>query len=128
GVRARPAARRRWAYAGRLLGNPAASVARAMGSLFLQPAAALFWDTYGSKPPWSDYALGPAADFLSRSGTVPGLIVHRAGARADLVSWHRLFDPLNPFGLVWINSMGIPRRFGIAGGPGWPADVPGGFP
>ena len=40
------ASRRRWAYAGRLLGDPAASVARAMGALFLQPAASLLWDTY----------------------------------------------------------------------------------
>ena len=38
--------RRRWAYTGRLLGDPAASVARAMGALFLQPTSALLWNTY----------------------------------------------------------------------------------
>ena len=32
--------RRRWAYTGRLLGDPAESVARAMGALFLQPTSA----------------------------------------------------------------------------------------
>jgi hypothetical protein len=116
------ASRRRWAYAGRLLGDPAASVARAMGSLFLEPAATLLWDTYGTKKPWSDYTLGPAADRLSRTLPGPGVIFHRAGARADLASWHRVADPSSRFGLVWLNSSGGPRRFAIAGGPGRPTN------
>ena len=61
------ASRRRWAYAGRLLGDPAASVARAMGALFLQPSAALLWDTYNAELPWSAYSVVPAADPLGRS-------------------------------------------------------------
>ena len=36
----------RWAYTGRLLGDPPAGVYRAMAALFLQPETALFWDTY----------------------------------------------------------------------------------
>jgi hypothetical protein len=121
-------ARRRWAYAGRLLGDPAASVARAMGSLFLRPAAALWWDTYGTKRPWSDYALAPAADRLELSSTGPGVSFHRAGARADLVSWHRFLDPSHRFGFIWLNSSGGPQSFTIPGGPGRPADLPRGFP
>src|SRR5262249_17905248 len=116
--------RRRWAYAGRLVGDPAASLARAMGSLFLQPSGALLWDTYGTNEPWAEYALGAAADRLSRSLSGEGRIIHRAGDRADLVTWHRAVDPANRFGLVWINSIGGPRAFSIAGGPGRPADVP----
>ena len=54
-------ARRRWAYTGRLLGDPAASVARAMAALFLQPNSALLWNTYTGGRPWSDYTMGPAA-------------------------------------------------------------------
>ena len=42
--------RSRWAFTGRLLGNPAASVYRAMCSLFLQPDTALLWDTYNAGP------------------------------------------------------------------------------
>jgi hypothetical protein len=34
----------------------------------------------------------------------------------------------NRFGLIWINSSGGPTDFSIAGGPGRPADVPGGHP
>ena len=127
-ARALSAARRRWAYAGRLLGDPAASVARAMGSLFLQPGSALLWDTYRRTVAGSDYALGPAADRLSQSAVVPGAVLYRAGARADLLSWHHAVDPRNRFGLVWINSVGGPNQFAIVGGPGRPADVPGGWP
>jgi hypothetical protein len=122
------ASRRRWAYAGRLLGDPAASVARAMGALFLQPSAALFWDTYNAEVPWSAYSLVAAADQLRRAWTGTNEVSLRASPRADLVSWHRTIDPLNHFGFVWINSSGSPRSFTIPGGPGRPADVPGGFP
>jgi hypothetical protein len=122
------ASRRRWAYAGRLLGDPAASVARAMAALFLQPSSALLWDTYNAEPPWSSYSLVPAADRLSRSSTGSGEVFLRTGTRADLLSWHRTVDPLPRFGFIWINSSGTPRMFAITGGPGRPADVPGGFP
>ncbi len=122
------ASRRRWAYAGRLLGDPAASVARAMGALFLQPSAALLWDTYNTELPWSSYNLVPVADQLSRSATGSGGVVLRTGTHADLGNWHRTVDPMHRFGFVWINSSGSPRSFTITGGPGRPADVPGGFP
>jgi hypothetical protein len=38
-------------------------------------------------------------------------------------------DPSNRFGLIWVNSSGgDPNHFSIIGGPGRPADVPGGCP
>ena len=120
--------RRRWAYAGRLLGDPAASVARAMGALFLQPSSALLWDTYGRGDPWSDYTLNGAADLLTRAMPGPGAVVDRAGRQADLSIWHRTVDPVNRFGLVLINSSGGPEYFTIPGGPGRPGDVPRGVP
>ncbi|MFI5460253.1 MAG: hypothetical protein ACHRXM_32960, partial [Isosphaerales bacterium] len=119
---------RRWAYTGRLLGDPAASVARAMGALFLQPSSALLWDTYGGGDPWSAYTLDPAADLLTRAMPGPGAVVHRAGRQAGLTIWHRTVDPVNRFGLVLINSSGGPEFFTIPGGPGRPADVPWGGP
>ncbi len=120
--------RRRWAYAGRLLGDPAASVARAMGALFLRPAEALLWDTYNAGGMWSDYSLFSAADRLGRSSSGPGGVLIRAGERADLGSWHRVVDPRNRFGFIWINSSGSPQMFNIKGGPGRPADLPTGLP
>src|SRR5208283_3893432 len=50
-------ARPRWAFTGRLLVNPAASVYRAMCSLFLQPDSTVLWDTYNAGPIWSDYRM-----------------------------------------------------------------------
>jgi len=118
----------RWAYTGRLLGDPAASVARAMGALFLQPSSALVWDTYDRGNPWSDYTLKPAADLLARAMPGPGAVVHRARRQAGLTAWHRTVDPVNRFGLVLINSSGGPDSFTIPGGPGRPGDVPRGLP
>jgi hypothetical protein len=120
--------RHRWAYAGRLLGDPAASVARAMAALFLQPSSALFWNTYHGGIPWSDYDLGQAATLLRRNALGTRAVEHRSGRQANLTNWHRIFDPVNRFGLVFVNSSGEPRRFAIDGGPGRPADLPRGLP
>jgi hypothetical protein len=119
---------RRWAYAGRLLGDPVSSVARAMASLFLQPRSALLWNTYRGGAPWSDYDMSRAASKLCRDVLGGGAVEHRVGRRSDLTSWHRVFDPVNRFGLVFVNSSGVPQRFAIEGGPGRPADVPRGGP
>lgn len=58
--------RSRWAFTGRLLGNPAASVYRAMCSLFLQPDTALLWDTYSGGRIGSDFRMTEAAQTLGR--------------------------------------------------------------
>ena len=53
---------RRWAYTGRLTGDAAQSVYRAMCSLFLHPDDALLVNTYGEKDrPWTDYGMTSAA-------------------------------------------------------------------
>ncbi len=121
-------ARSRWAYAGRLLGDPASSVARAMAALFLQPKSALLWNTYNGGIPWSDYDMSRAAGRLRRDLLGTDAVEHRAGRGADLASWHRIFNPANRFGLVLVNSSGGPQHFAIEGGPGRPADLPRGGP
>jgi hypothetical protein len=120
--------RRRWAFSGRLLGDPAASVARAMAALFLEPGRMLLWDTYDAVPPWTAYTLAPAAATFGRALRGGGPIVYGSGNAADLASWHRLVVPDQRYGLVWLNSSGGPGSFEIAGGPGRAADLPGGFP
>jgi hypothetical protein len=120
--------RRRWAFAGRLLGDPAASVARAMGALFLAPEAALLWDAYPRKDPRSEYAIAPALGFLGASRSLRGGIAYAAVPESSLANWARVMDPYNRFGLIWVNSTGGPSDFSIAGGPGRPADLPGGRP
>ena len=121
-------ARPRWAYSGRLMGDPAASVARAMGALFLEPDSALLWNTYIGQKPWSDYSMGAASAELSRAIPGTGAVVHCAGRQADLANWHRQLDPFNPFSLVLMNSSGAPAMFAIRGGLGRPSDLPRGVP
>jgi hypothetical protein len=116
--------RRRWAYAGRIIGDPAASVARAMGALFLHPTSAVLWNTYGGGTPWSMYTMKSASAQLSR--VLPGPIEQAEGPRSDLQHWHARFAPVNPFELMMINSIGGPDWFSIGGGPGRPGDVPRG--
>jgi hypothetical protein len=118
----------RWAYTGRLLGDPAASVARAMGALFLPPESAVLWNTYSDGRPWSDYETVQAAAEFERIIAGTGAILHRAGGLADLAGWHRAVDPFNPYRLVLFNSSGGPDIFTISGGAGRPADLPRGDP
>jgi len=118
----------RWAYTGRILGDPPASVYRAMCSLFLQPESALLWDTYGGGAPWEEYRPAAAATILGVIRPDRGAVVARSGEGADLESWHRIVRPVDRFGLLMMNSSGEPRRFAIRGGPGRPADVPFGAP
>jgi hypothetical protein len=118
----------RWAFTGRLLGDPAASVYRAMCSLFLQPDASILWDTYNGGDAWSDYGMTGARETFHRlwpSSPAPEL---RAGEGANLDAWHQAFDPVNRFGWIMINSSGGPRQFSIPGGTGCPADLPWGRP
>jgi hypothetical protein len=110
----------RWGFGGRLLGDASASVYRAMCSLFLQPRSALLVNTYSETDrAWSPYAMSGASRRLAR--LLP--VTHRSGDLANLAGWHKLFDPVNRFGLVMINSHGEPNRFGLVGGYGLVGDV-----
>jgi hypothetical protein len=117
---------RRWAYAGRLMGGPVASVYRAMCSLFLTPATAVTYNTYAETDrPWSDYAMTGATLRLDR--LLPTLHVH--GPRANLAGWHQNFDPVNRQGLALINTHGGPTTFHLPAGPGGhTSDVPESLP
>lgn len=111
----------RWAFAGRIMGDPVQSAYRAMCSLFLSPSTALMYNTYQEKePPWSQYAMTRAAAVLGK--VLP--VTHRSGPRAGLAGWHQTFDPVNRFGLVVLNSHGNPTTFHLEAGPGQTADIP----
>ncbi len=115
----------RWAYAGRLIGDPEDSVYRAMCSLFLQPEKALLFNSYEQQnEPWATYDMAPAARRLGERLSEVSLR-HRAGSvPPDLAGWHRAFDPMNQAGLVLINSKGGPDTFDLPGGTALTADVP----
>jgi hypothetical protein len=120
--------RSRWAFTGRLLGDPPASVYRAMCSLFLQPEATLLWDTFAGGGVWSDYRMTGAKEVLGKLSPRGEPPVHRAGAAANLVAWHEVFNPVSRFGWIMVNSTGFPRQFSIPGGSGCPADLARGQP
>ncbi|MHB1557299.1 MAG: hypothetical protein ACYC61_07455, partial [Isosphaeraceae bacterium] len=121
-------AQARWAFTGRLTGDPSSSVYRAMGAMFLAPGGTLLWDTYRPALPWSAYSLFPVARRLARPGLAVGPFVLASGGHAALAGWQRIMDPANRFGMIWLNSTGSPTDFSIADGPGRPADIPGGCP
>ena len=114
----------RWAYAGRLLGDPAASVYRAMCSLFLQPESVTWFNGYEEREyPWSFYSTRGAS--LRLSGILPTAARHAGDRAATVADWHDLFDPANRSGLVWINSHGSPTVFHLQGDePASTSDVP----
>jgi len=103
---------RRWAYAGRLSGDAPESVYRAMCALFLQPHSALLFDAYDpADADFLPYTMSAAARKLPTD--LKSTLVD--GAKADVSGWHRMIDPLNRFGFVFINSSGGSQNFMLAG-------------
>ena len=104
----------RWAYTGRLVGDARRSVYAAMCSLFLRAESALLFDGYPEhdepKRPW---ALRAAAIRLA-----PYLAIRLVvgDPPATPATWHAAIDPVNRFGLVLINSHGLPTSFATANG------------
>lgn len=107
---ARTPAGARWAYAGRILGDPATSVYRAMCALFLKPDSITWFNGYDeATSPWANYSTrGAALRFSGAFSTVSRQTGNRSAAVAD---WHEAFGPENHSGLVWVNSHGSPTVF-----------------
>ena len=112
----------RWAYAGRILGDPASSVYRAMCSLFLQPESITMFNGYEEvNRPWSDYSTRGAS--LRMSGMMASSD-HGGDRFGNVAGWHEAFDPENRSGLVWINSHGSPTVFHLGKEDASTVDVP----
>jgi hypothetical protein len=115
----------RWAYCGRLIGDPTASVYRAMCSLFLQPRSALLFNGYPQAgQPWSDYDQAAASLKLGRLMPVS----KRSREAARIEGWHEGFGSTNTHGLILQNSSGGENYFSVYEGAGQTADVPPGVP
>ena len=109
---------------GRLLGDPAASVYRAMCSLFLEPEPAVLWNTYRGGQFWSDYGMRDAAQLLGRLWPAlgrPGPPCRRRGRPGGLAPGLR---PGQPVRLGHGQLVGRPPAVldrGGTGPPGRPA-------
>ena len=104
------------------MGDPTESTYRAMCSLFLQPDSAAMFNGYEeSTEPWASYSMRIASSRLST--LLP--TTHLSGqALGSVEGWHETFDPWNKFGLVLINSHGMPTVFHMRGDPATTADIP----
>jgi hypothetical protein len=121
------ASRRRWAFAGRIVGTPASGLYRAMCALFLLPERVMLWNTYGGGAEWSDYTMTGPSRLLGQLAA--GMeCVHREGSAASLSAWHQVLGPVSRFGWFQVNSSGGPKQFSIVGGAGRPSDLPRGDP
>ena len=112
----------RWAYAGRLLGDPATSVYRAMCSLFLPLDSATLINGYDeATSPWAEYATRGGALRLAARMTTR----HHSGRQDGTVNgWYEAFDPDSRSSLVWINSHGSPTVFHLQEAEASAVEVP----
>ena len=115
---------RRWAYSGRLLGDPVSAVYRAMCSLFLQPDSVLLVDTYDDDGDFPLYTILPARRRLASLFNIKVI----SGPEAGIDGWRRAFTPENRHELLLINSSGSPDSFRVKGGIAGLGDIPGGVP
>lgn len=111
----------RWAWCGHIFGSSPISAASAMSSIFLPTRGAWLFDSYPSDPPWSGYALAPAADIY----TQVGLDVDINDARTrGLASFLQLASEPIDTGLVAMNTKGRMAEFHLAPGRAAARDVP----
>ncbi len=117
----RDAAGKRWAFAGRMLGDVRTSVYAAMCSLFLGPQSAMLFDTYSeTSDPWKVWSLRGAGVRLAPVLPTALIIGDR---KATIKTWHEVFDTPGRPALVFFNTHGSPKIFNIAGGPGHALDI-----
>lgn len=115
----------RFAVVGRLIGDQTQSVYQAMCSLFVQPEQMLWVDTYAERGQgsWGDFRLEPAVQLMDVRMHCDLLTATQATVR----EFRLRTRPVNPYGLIWINSSGGPKHWEIKGGGGT-ADFPLGVP
>ncbi len=116
--------RSRWAYTGRLIGDPVSSLYRAMCSLFLETNRAALFNGYSE----SDAMFGAYNQRFAEKalGKVLASVDLKAGPTDGTIwGWHQAFDPFNQAGLVMVNTSGGSAQFSlINGSSGQTADVP----
>nr|MBA2479896.1 hypothetical protein [Planctomycetota bacterium] len=116
----------RVAAVGRLSGDAARSAYQAASALFLQPEAALMFNTYNpdSKSEFGRYRMAAGAERLRARLTVD----LTQGGEANIEAFRARVGPWNRWPLVLMNSSGYPTAWSIGGGDGTTDDFPVGDP
>jgi hypothetical protein len=111
----------RWAWAGHVFGSSSITATNAMASIFLTTDAAWLFETYPSDPPWSSYALAPAAEIYQKIGLDVELNDPFAKGLANFQS--RAGEPVDAR-LMAMNTKGRMSEFALAPGMAAGRDVP----
>src|SRR5690606_35795321 len=111
----------RWAWAGHLFGTPSITATNAMASIFLTTEGAWLFETYPDDPPWSGYALAPAAEIYQKTGLAVETNDPRARGLASFLA--RAGAPVDA-GLLAMNTKGRMAEFALAPGMAAGRDVP----
>ncbi|UYV11212.1 MAG: hypothetical protein NCW75_07830 [Phycisphaera sp.] len=111
----------RWAWAGHLFGTPSITATNAMASVFLTGRSAWLFETYPNDPPWSSYALAPAADIYRQIGL--DVEINEPHARG-LTNFLSLASEPVDAGLLAMNTKGRMSEFALAPGMAAGRDVP----
>ena len=105
------------------MGDPAASVARAMGALFLQPDSRSS-GIHTRRKALVRLPMERAGTDLSPGVQRPRALLHHSGQRPTWRTGTAWSTRSNRFGMVFFNSSGGPDWFNISGGQGPPGDIP----
>jgi hypothetical protein len=111
----------RWAWAGHVFGSSPTTAANAMASIFLRAESAWLWDTYPPQPPWSGYAMQPAADVYRQIGLE--VEANDAGSRGLGAYVLRTGRPIDAT-LIAMNTKGRMAEFDLGPGTAAGRDVP----
>jgi len=111
----------RYAYPGRLMEGITRASYMAMCGMFLQPARALFFNTYNLKRPgFSDYGTVDAA--LAMKAFMPTSEV--SDKSANLETWSKLMGKVNPYQYLHVNTSGGKDIWWVGGVEGKLEDMP----
>jgi hypothetical protein len=114
-----------WGVVGRMLGDEAAAIYRAMCSIFLQPEEALFFSRYSTNSlPWRLY--DPVKSVKLFRKVMPVRETH--SSESTIKRWKALMASGNRAGFLFINSSGGGYTWSLSGSQGYPSDIPDSVP
>lgn len=111
----------RWAWCGHIFGSESQAAANAMASIFLPAGGAWLFDSYPRDPPWSAYAMAPAAGIYRQLDM--GVVVNDPRAQGLDHFLSLASEPIDA-GLIAMNTKGRLTEFHLSPGRATARDVP----
>ncbi|MGD1914685.1 MAG: hypothetical protein ACFCBV_00655 [Phycisphaerales bacterium] len=111
----------RWAWSGHVFGSSAITAVNAMASIFLNTPSAWLFESYPEDPPWSNYALAPAAEIYGQIGL--DVVINEPASRGLAEFLDRSRAPVEA-GFIAMNTKGRMSEFHLSPGRAAGRDVP----